>query len=499
MPDSSENPFPYRARLDLPVIGMESEFTPIVNGQEVVPEDLWRHPSAFIDQPMLKRTGKSSQLPGGGAIYFDGGVIELVTPVIEIAPRCTSRMVRNLWEQISFLRDHLDRWEARTGQHVQLRGFSSHYNIAFEIPRLQRSRQRTIQKLALLLATVLPVPVIVAAANRRSTGVGVRPRRDRIEITLDFTPDPGMTLATAALIVGITRQIISWKSYRIEELLDRGIPLLAGVEPGRHATRKGWLTRDYHYPQSPFTSDADAPIWRTRDGRILSLRQIALASATPFRESIQHHSDAFSTNLLFSIFRGESLSLLDLPDRPAAYDDIGTAARWGSVLEEVENYGELMERTGDDADDKAIEDHLLQRDEARRRFSADTEEEIDAISRTRRTKPLRRATDLLEALDPPWTSKDTERRKHEASQSFAEKRSTDRRSRQTSLLSGSPLSRSRYEKLFSDIATGAPIRIGGDLFRPVAMRGWYHAILRRDRDGEERMISIDQLAEEGRY
>jgi len=496
MSDPAENPFPYRAKLDLPVIGMESEFTPIVNGEEVVPEDLWRHPAAFIDTPMLKRTSKSSQLPGGGAIYFDGGVIELVTPVIEIAPQCTSRMVRNLWEQITFLRSQLDRWESKTGQRIQLKGFSSHYNIAFEIPRLQRSRHRTIQKLALLLATALPVPVIVAAANRRSTGVGVRPRRDRIEITMDFTPDPGMTLAAAALIIGIAREIISWKSYRIEELVERGIPLLTGVEPGRHATRKGWLTRDYHYPQSPFTSDADAPVWRTQDGQVLSLREIALASATPFRSSIERHSDPFSTNLLFSIFRGESPSLLDLPDRPAAYEDIGRATKWGSVLPGLQNYGELLERA---SDDQAIEDHLQKRDAARRRFSTSGREEEDGISATRRARPRRRATDILEVLDPPWTANDLERRKEEGSRSFAEKRTADRRSLQPSLLTRTPLTRSRYEKLFSDIATGAPIRIGPDLFRPVAMRGWYHAIVRRDRDGEERMISIDQLVEEGSY
>lgn len=496
MPHSAENPFPYRAKLDLPVIGMESEFIPVVNGEEVIPEDLWRHPSAFIDRPMLKRTSKSSQLPGGGAIYFDGGVIELVTPVIEIAPQCTSRMVRNLWEQITFLRSQLDRWESKTGQRIQLKGFSSHYNIAFEIPRLKRSRHRTIQKLALLLATALPVPVIVAAANRRSTGVGVRPRRDRIEITLDFTPDPGMTLATAALIVGITREIISWKSYRLEDLVERGIPLLYGVEPGRHATRKGWLTRDYHYPQSPFTSDADAPVWRIQDGRVLSLREIAMASAAPFRSSIELHSDTFSTNLLFSIFRGESPSLLDLPDRPAAYDDIGRATKWGTVLPALENYGDLLERAGDD---QSIEDHLQKRDAARRRFSSSGEEDEDGISALRRARPRRRATDLLEVLDPPWTTHDLERRKEEGLRSFSEKRTTDRRSLQPSLLARKPLTRSRYEKLFSDIATGAPIRIGPDLFRPVAMRGWYHAIVRRDRDGEERMISIDQLVEEGRY
>lgn len=492
MPDPADSPFPYRAKLDLPVIGMESEFTPIVNGEEVVPEDLWRHPSAFIDTPLLKRTSKSSQLPGGGAIYFDGGVIELVTPVIEIAPQCTSRMVRNLWEQITFLRSQLDRWESKTGQRINLKGFSSHYNIAFELPRLQRSRHRTIQKLALLLATALPVPVMVAAANRRSTGVGVRPRRDRIEITMDFTPDPGMTLAAAALIVGIAREIISWKSYRIEELVEREIPILVGVEPGRHATRKGWLTRDYHYPQSPFTSDADAPVWRVQDGRVLSLREIALASATPFRPSIERHSDAFSTNLLFSIFRGESPSLLDLPDRPDAYDDVGRATKWGTVLPQLQNYGELLDRANSD---QAIEDHLQKRDAARRVFSSSGQEDEDGMISTRRARPRRRATDILEVLDPPWTESDLERRHEGAIRSFAEKRTTDRRSLQPSLLTRAPLTRSRYEQLFSNIATGAPIRIGADLFRPVAMRGWYHAIVRRDRDGEERMISIDQLVE----
>jgi hypothetical protein len=183
--------FPYRSELEMPVIGLESEFKVFVDGEEIVPEEYWRTPAAFIDRPLLKRTTKSSQLPTGGAVYFDGGVIELVTPVIEIAPHCTARVVRSLWEQIGFVREQLDRWEERAGHRVRLQAFSCHVNVSFELDRTERTRNRTIQKLALLLAHLLPVPVIVVGANRRSTGVGVRPRRERIEITLDFTPDPG--------------------------------------------------------------------------------------------------------------------------------------------------------------------------------------------------------------------------------------------------------------------------------------------------------------------
>ena len=201
MPDS----FPYKSQLELPVIGLEAEFKVFVDGEETTPEAVWRTPAAFVDRPLLQRTSKSLQLPTGGALYFDGGVIEVVTPVIEIAPQCTARAVRSLWEQIGFVRGQLDWWEAHTGRDVRLQAFSCHVNISFELPREERGSNRTVQKLALLLAHLLPVPAIVTGANRRSTGIGVRPRRERIEITADFTPDPGLMAATVALIVGITR------------------------------------------------------------------------------------------------------------------------------------------------------------------------------------------------------------------------------------------------------------------------------------------------------
>src|SRR2546421_9187277 len=119
----------------MPVIGLESEFRVFVDEREIIPEELWRTPAAFMDRPLLLRTNKSSQLPTGGAVYFDGGVIEVVTPVIEIAPQCTARAVRSLWEQIGFVRGQLDAWERRNGRRVRLQAFSCHFNISFEVAR----------------------------------------------------------------------------------------------------------------------------------------------------------------------------------------------------------------------------------------------------------------------------------------------------------------------------------------------------------------------------
>ena len=317
---------PYIAQLEMPVIGMESEFKVFVNDAEVTPEEHWRTPQQLIEGPVLRRSSKAVQLPTGGALYFDGGVIEVVTPVIEIAPQCTARMVRSLWDQIDFLRRQLDGWEERHGERVRLQGFSSHFNISFEVPREQRNRRRTIQKLAFVLARLLPVPVMVAGGNRRSTGIGVRPRRDRIEITVDFTPDPGQMGATAAVIIGLARDVIAWPSYLVEEIEKRSIPTIVGVEPAKHPSRNGWIVRAEHFPTNPWRCDADEACWDTTAGA-MSLRQIAHETASAFRDSIREHADAASFDRLFAIYRGDSPSLLDQPDRPADYDDIGRKPR----------------------------------------------------------------------------------------------------------------------------------------------------------------------------
>ena len=121
--------FPYTSELEMPVIGLEAEFKTFIDNKEVRPEEVWRTPAGFIDRPLLKRTTKSMQLPTGGALYFDGGVLEVVTPVIELAPQCTARVVRSLWEQIEFVRNQLDAWEKRARHRIRLQAFSCHINI----------------------------------------------------------------------------------------------------------------------------------------------------------------------------------------------------------------------------------------------------------------------------------------------------------------------------------------------------------------------------------
>lgn len=447
--------FPYCNELRMPVIGLEAEFKVFVDEQEIEPEAYWRTPSAFIDRPLLHRSSKASQLPTGGAIYFDGGVVEVVTPVIEIAPQCTARVVRSLWEQIGFVRDQLDRWESRNAKRVRLAGFSCHFNISFEIPREERNRNRTIQKLALLLAHLLPVPVIVAGANRRSTGLGVRPRRDRIEITFDFTPDPGLMAATTALIVGIVREVVSWPSYLLSEIETRRIPMIGNVTPGKHPTRKGWVARDFHFPRNPFTGDVDAEIWPTRSGDTRSLRQISLEVATFFRDSIRRCSDAFSYRILFSVLSGETPALLDLPDRPHAYDDVGRVARWGESIPELENYSSAMQ-------DEAAE------------------------------IPRRRRADVEEKLAPPWRGEGIDRRNRVTLPSRLQRREPNERREAPPASSAPRLTRSAYERVFLRLAAGKQLKIGREVLTPVAVKGWYHAVF-RDAKGAERLLSIDQV------
>src|SRR5229473_4862505 len=161
-----------RTQLAMPVIGMESEFNVWLDEVEVDPRAYWGHPGAFIDRPLLPREKTSLQLPTGGAVYFDRGVIEVVTPVIELAPQCTARVVRNLWEQIAFVREQLTRWGKDADHSVRLKAYSAHYNISYEIPASEQTPSRNEKALALLLAYILPVPVMLAGGNRRSTGVG---------------------------------------------------------------------------------------------------------------------------------------------------------------------------------------------------------------------------------------------------------------------------------------------------------------------------------------
>src|SRR6185436_7400790 len=163
------------------VIGLEAEFNLFVNGRRRRPEKVFGDPSRLVRRRMIPRTGRSFQLPAGGAIYFDTGVIEVATPIVELQPGCCYRATRLLWEQIRYVRQELDEWSFRKNCHCRLEGFSTHYNFSF--PDGRKSARRTSSRLGFLLAHVLPLPVALLAANRRSTAVGVRPRPSRVEVT----------------------------------------------------------------------------------------------------------------------------------------------------------------------------------------------------------------------------------------------------------------------------------------------------------------------------
>jgi hypothetical protein len=499
---------PQRTWLKMPVIGMESEFNVLLDEIEIDPRKYWRHPAAFIDEPLLPREKSSLQLPTGGAVYFDRGVIEVVTPVIELGPHSTARMVRNLWEQIGYVREQLTRWEKRTGHTVRLKAYSAHYNISFEIPRSQQTPNRNIQKLALLLAYLLPVPVMIVASNRRSTGVGVRPRGNRIEITVDFTPDPGLMVATATLIVGIVREVMSWPTYDLSLLQKLSIPVIVGVVPGKHTTRKGWLTKDFHYPQSPYTSDINASIWRTQAGKRCSLREIGRQIAWYFRRSIRTYSDPFSFRLLFAILNGRAPSMLELIDRPTAYEDVGRLCRWGMVIHELKNYHAelaLLKPKRQAWASQSIDEHIIERQKARafqsRELASVNMKDPKAVSllpRRRRPRPLtRRRTDAPGRLMPQRDSQYLDRRGTTllptALPKERRRRGERRRKNYAIPFPDRRLTRSAYEQVFLKLVSGGRLRVGNEIYRPIGMKGWYHAIFRRDSDGAERLLSIDQL------
>jgi hypothetical protein len=313
-------------------MGLEAECSLVLDDQPTRPEDLFGSPRDFIRGELMHRQGTSYHLPTGGAVYFDTGVIEVATPVVEIERGCGARAGRQLWEALQFIRGELDAWDARNGHSTRLVGFSAHYNVSFELPRGEPANGRSIGKLALLLTYILPAPVMLLATNRQSTGVGVRPRGDRIEITCDFTPSPALMIAAATLIVGVVREVMHWPSYELDELAKHDIPVISGFRPMPHTSRKGWLARLTCYPKNPFTCDIDHETWQTERHGGLSLRAIAGHIVRRFLRPIRRVSDPFTFRLIGSVISGRSPSLLDLEDRPPEYEDVGKLCAWDERL-----------------------------------------------------------------------------------------------------------------------------------------------------------------------
>jgi hypothetical protein len=316
----------------LAAIGIESEFAVVMDGQPVKPEDVFVSPTRIVRGPMMHRVGRSYHLPTGGAVYFDTGVIEIATPVIEIDRGCAARAGRSLWESIRFLRDELDAWQDREGHEVHLTGFSTHYNVSFEMLRKERGIGRSVSKLAMLLTHIMPVPVMLLAANRRSTGVGVRPRTDRIEVTADFTPDPALMIATATFVVAVARDVMTWPSFDLTELERHDIPVIHPFKPEPHSSRKGWVARFSSYDENPFMANIDERRWRTTTGDTRSLREIAARLTRYFQPSLDRFGDPRSLRLIADVMEGRTPSLLQLDDRPASYENVGHLCTWDNLF-----------------------------------------------------------------------------------------------------------------------------------------------------------------------
>ena len=319
------------AAVQLAAIGLEAEFTVILDGTPVKPEDVWGSPRHIIRGPLMHRIGRSYHLPTGGAVYFDTGVIEIATPTIELGPGCAARAGRSLWESIRFLRAELDAWEASTGHTVQLAGFSAHYNISFDIPDATRG-SRTVERLAWLLTHIIPFPVMLLAANRKSTGIGVRPRGNRVEITADFTPDASLMIASATAAVGIVRKVMTWPSFDLGQLGAHAIPRLKPFAPRKASSRQGWVARFDSFDTNPFLSDVDDRRWTMVDGRRLSLRDLGAEVVRIFRPSIERFADERSMRLIDAVMNGQVPSLLELKDRPPSYDSVGKLCTWADLF-----------------------------------------------------------------------------------------------------------------------------------------------------------------------
>jgi hypothetical protein len=307
-----------------PAIGLEAEFITVIDGEPVDPKDAFGDPRAFLGDSAMHRTGSSYHLPNGGAVYFDTGVIEIVTPVIELEPGAPSQAVRSLWEGIFTVRERLDEWSSATGRDARLVGFSAHYNLS--LPELENGAR--LARMAFVLVYMLAFPVMLFAANRRSTGVGVRPRPGRIEVTVDFTPEPALMTATAAVIAGAVREVAGWTDHDLSHMEARGYPVIAGFVPVPHTSRKGWLARFTCFEPDPFRTPPDRRAWRTTTGDDVSLRQATRRVVARLLPRIRQVAATDTITLIRRVLARRHPSLLDLEDRPATYDDVGRDGPW---------------------------------------------------------------------------------------------------------------------------------------------------------------------------
>jgi hypothetical protein len=136
-------------------------------------------------------------------------------------------------------------------------------------------------------------------------------------------------LATCAFIAGVMETVLRWEDFGLRQLQRDGIPRITPFRLQKHSSRRGWRIMSDSLGQNPFASDVNAPLWKLRDGRALSLRAIAAETLKPFRRQIQRISDSNTLEHITAVFEGNARSLLDFEKRPETYDDVGPTIDWG--------------------------------------------------------------------------------------------------------------------------------------------------------------------------
>ena len=147
-------------------------------------------------------------------------------------------------------------------------------------------------------------------------------------MTADFTPDAALMLATCAFIAGVAGVASAWPDYDLTQLERNKIPQFAPFRLKKHSSRKGWRVTKQSLERDPFACDVNEAIWKLRYGRELSLRDIARETLRPFCARIRRVGDLETLRHIEAVFDGDARSLLDFPERPAAYDDAGHEWNW---------------------------------------------------------------------------------------------------------------------------------------------------------------------------
>jgi hypothetical protein len=92
------------------------------------------------------------------------------------------------------------------------------------------------------------------------------------------------------------------------------------------------VAKDECYPANPFACDVDRDEWTLQSGDTTTLREMAGRTIRAFWKTVSELGDPTSLQLIAAVMRGRAPSLLELDDRPAAYEDVGRLCSWNDSV-----------------------------------------------------------------------------------------------------------------------------------------------------------------------